>query len=352
MRPTAVIATLLLSWALAAPAGARAYLSGDRIVIQGAPNTPATVARDIRNKQLFEYEPALGTIVCGRNLDIGGELTVGGEHESEGLFEYDNVFEMDVAKCGQARIDVRRGGVLRLISTKLVAIHDEKAQDNCSEANVLAVAGQLLLRDSAISAGLDGQYTGGAHLDLLHSRLAYTRSSGLALSGLRGAEVNIVDTNSVDNALYGLSVGDIAGPLRLVRAVLRGLAADVFNRGRAAVSLEDCDYKTIEFGGPAGSVATRWRVTVKAGQPGLKVVAQSEPGAGRPERVEGVTGKGGACELLLTEYVALPPDLVTRQDGRNNATPHEIAVYAPDGALLHKLTNYHVFMPDQEVRFE
>ncbi len=355
MAPRALAATLMslaLGVSGAAPACARAYISGDRIVVEGRGNTAATVARDVGNERLFEYQPALGTIVCGRNLDIRGELTVGAEAESEGLFEYDSVFEMDVAKCGRARIDVGKGGVLRLVRTKLVAIHDEAADDDCAEANVIAVTGRLVLKDSAISAGLDGQYSDGARLDLLSSRLAYTRSSGLALSGLRGADVSIVDTNSVDNALYGLSAGDIVGPLRVVRAVLRGLAADVFNLGRADLSLEDCDYKTIEFGAADGAVRVQWRVAVKAGSPGLKVVAQSMPGAGRPERVEGVTGKDGTCQLLLTEYVALPSDLNTRKDRRNNATPHEITVYGPGGALRHRLTNYHVFMPDQEVRFQ
>jgi hypothetical protein len=332
----------------------KATLQKEWIVIEGRGNTPETVARDLGRPDLFRYDPFLGTAVAARNLRVAGEFQIGDADEWDGLLRYTQVLEMDVAQCGRARIEVVRTpagvGELRLERGKIATVHDVKKKDNCATANQLDVAGRLIMRRSDITGNVDGQFRGEAEVDITDSSLSITQSTGMALDGVSAKRVTIRDSEFLDNALYGLSVADTDGPLEFRNAVFRGLVADVFNRGRADVSLIDCDFKTLKLAGTTGTVACRWTVTFHLPKPGLRVVAESEEGTGRPERMEGVADAKGMCRLVLTEFVALP-GATQRQPGVNNSTPHVVTVY--DGPRpLYQLANYHVIMVGQEVTVE
>jgi hypothetical protein len=343
-----------LSWLLLLAPGyslGKATLRGDWIVIEGRGNTPETVARDLGRPDLFRYDPFLGTAVSARNLRVAGEFRIGDEQAWDGLLRYSTVLEMDVAQCGRARIEVVRTpeqvGELRLERGKIATVHDVKGKDNCATANQLDVAGRLVMRHSAITGNVDGQFRQGAEVDMAHSSLTITQSTGLALDGVQAPHVRVRHSEFLDNSLYGLSVAQGKGCLEFHRTVFRGLVADIFNRGQADVALIDCDFKTIRFAASTGSVACRWTVTWRLPKPHLRVVAESEPGAGRPERVAGLADGNGICRLVLTEFVAVP-GAPQRQPGVNNSTPHRITVY--EGSQpLYQLANYYVIMADQEV---
>lgn len=338
---------------LLAPGGSlgKATLQGEWIVIEGPGNTPETVARDLGRPDLFRYDPFLGTAVSARNLRVAGEFQIGNEREWDGLLRYSTVLEMDVAQCGQARIDVVRTpeqiGELRLERGKIATVHDLKEEDQCATANQLRVAGRLIMRNSAITGNVDGQFRPGAEVDIAHSSFTITQSTGLDLDGVQAPRLRVRHSEFLDNSLYGLSVARVKGDLEFHRTVFRGLVADIFNRGQADVALIDCDFKTIRFAASTGSVACRWTVTCRLPQPHLRVVAESEPGAGRPERGTGLADGNGVCRLILTEFVAVP-GATQRQPGVNNSTPHRITVYEGDHPL-YQLANYYVIMADQEV---
>ena len=336
---------------LPGPGLGKATLQGEWIVIEGPGNTLETVARDLGQPDLFRYDPFLGAAVAARNLRVAGEFRIGDEAAWDGLLRYTEVLEMDVAQCGQARIEVVRTptqvGQLRLERGKISTIHNVNEEDDCAVANQLDVAGRLVLRHSTITGNIDGQFHDQAEADIAASSLSITPSTGLALDRVQADRMAIRDSEFLDNSLYGLSVADAEGPLTFRNTVFRGLVADVFHRGRADLALLDCDFKTLGFAAPTGTIACRWTVTFHLPQAGLRVVAESAAGAGKPEQVNGETDAEGMCRLALTEFVATP-GATSRQPGMNNSTPHIITVY--DGSRpLYRIDNYYVIMADQEV---
>lgn len=345
-----LVSSLLLLLASGYSLG-KATLQGEWIVIEGPGNTPETVARDLGRPDLFRYDPLLGLAVSARNLRVAGEFQIGEAKEWDGLLRYGTVLEMDVAQCGRACIEVVRNpervGELRLERGKIATVHEVKGKDNCATANQLNVRGRLIMRDSAITGNVDGQFQQGAEVDIADSSFTITQSAGLALDGVQAPHVRVRNSEFLDNSLYGLSVAQVKGSLAFRRTVFRGLVADIFNRGQADVSLIDCDFKTIRFATSTGTVACRWTVTWRLPQPCLRVVAESEAGAGRPERIVGLADGRGLCRLVLTEFVAVP-GATQRQPGVNNSTPHRITIYEGTRPLF-QLSNYYVIMADQEV---
>jgi hypothetical protein len=334
---------------------AKAHVTQDAVVIEGAGNTAASVARDVRDASVFSYTPALGRVVVTRSLLIAGQFRLGSPEEWDGLLQYAVVMELDVTQCGSARIEVvRRSGAigdLRLYRAKITSTHRTKDLDECKDANLLLVAGKLTAQDSTITGNINVRYEPGAEVSLTRSSVSFTRASGMEMTGVSPQHVRIADSLSVDNGLYGLSVTRLlSSPLEIARTVFRGLAADVFNGGDADVVLTDCDFKTAKFGTRSGSIRRRWTVTCHL-PPRAQVVAKSLPGSGGEETVEGVAGGDGTCKLALTEYVGTP-EAPLATEGRNKLTPHELTVYdRPGGRATWRLTGLHVFMPGQEVWF-
>jgi hypothetical protein len=350
----AIMMVALTAWCV--DGHAKAYVEGNRVVIAGANNTASTVARDIGDPTIFRHDPGLGRAVTTRNLLVKGEFDLGAEEEWDGLLKHALVLEIDVSECGSARIDVARGsdgtGHLRLVRTKITATHREKDLDECTEANVLCVAGKLTAIESTITGNINVRYEEGAEAELEGSTVSFTRASGMELAGVSARSFRASDTSSVDNALYGLSVSRLlSSPLELARMVFRGLAADVFVGDKAEVALTDSDFKTVRFAGRSGSLCRRWTVTVHLPRAGAEVVAESMPGTGGREQVRAVAGADKTCKLLLTEYVGTPEQPLPVA-GKNKLTPHELTAYEePGGRPLYRLAGLHVFMRGQEVRF-
>ncbi len=356
-RLAAQTSLLLALAAWSAEAQARAYVDGDVLIIDGANNTVATVAEEVDDPSVFRYEPGLGHAVSTHSLLIRGELVLGSEDEWGGLLKHVLVLELDVSECGSARIDVARGsdgvGHLKLLRTKITSTHHEKDLDECTEANLLCVAGKLTMVESTITGNIDVRYEKGAEAELDRSSVSFTRTSGMEMIGVLPAHFHVQDSFSVDNALYGISVSRLlSSPLEIVRTVLRGLMADVFVGDDANLVLTDSDFKTVRFGGRSGSIRRQWTVACHLPAPGAEVVAESMPGTGGRESVRATAKDDGSCELVLTEYRGTP-DQPLPTEGGNKLTPHELTVYEkPGGRPLYRLTGLHVFMRGQEVRFE
>jgi len=330
----------------------KATLQKDVVVIDGPDNTLASVARDLGRPQVFRYDPTTGTATSAANLRLQGRLTLGGGEPVEELLRYHEVLQFDVAACGQVRIDVLRTpasvGELRLLRAKIQTFHDPReAGDECATANVLDVAGRLFLRDSAIMGYLDGKFHDQAEVDIADSTIAVTQHCGLNLDAVAPERIHIRDSFFLDNGFYGLNLFDLARPLTIRNSVFRGLAADVFNRGRADLSLVDCDLTSTGFASLSGTITQKWTVTFRLPRGGLKVVAESDPANGQHEVVSGQTDERGVCTLTLGEFVASRGH-TQREEGVNNFTPHVVQVY--DGRkLLYRIRNYHAIMKGQQV---
>lgn len=330
----------------------KAALEKGVVVIDGPDNTLASVARDLGRPKVFRYDPDTGTATSSANLRLQGCLTLGSEEPADELLRYNEVLQFDVAACGQVRIDVLRTparvGELRLQRAKIQTFHDpHEAGDECATANVLDVAGRLFLRDSAIMGYLDGQFHDGAEIDIANSTIAVTQNCGLNLDAVDPGRIRIRDSFFLDNGFYGLNLFDLARPLTIRNAVFRGLAADVFNRGRADLVLVDCDLTSTGFASLSGTVTQKWTVTFRLPRRGLKVVAESDPADGQHEVVSGETDERGVCTLTLSEFVASRGH-TQREEGVNNFTPHVVQV--SDGQkLLYRIRNYHAIMKGQEI---
>jgi hypothetical protein len=347
------MAIALLLWPVIAQA--KATLSADAIIIGGTKNTAASVAKDIGDPRMFRYDPAIGRAVATRSLVIEGELQLGSEQEWDGLLKYALVVELDVTECGSARIEVVRRtgkvGRLRLYRAKITATHRTKDLDQCTEANLLDVAGELAMQHSTVTGNINVRFEPGAQMELDDSMMSFTRVSGLEMRGASAPDIRIRDSFSVDNGMYGLSVSRLlSSPLELTRTVLRGLTADVFNGGGADIVLTDCDYKTVAFGGRSGSVRREWTVKCFLPKPGAVIDATGRSGAGGLETKSAVAGNDGTCELVLTEYIGTPEHPLP-EPGQNTVTPHDLTVYDRlGGKALYRLRGLYVFMRGQEVR--
>ncbi len=357
MQSTRIARALALAaLALAPPVLAAVALSGEWIVVSGSGNTLDDLAAQVGDEKIVRSEPALGITRLGRSLKVAGELVMSGGAEAEGLFRYDRLVEMDISQCGQARIEVLgaqenggRAATLVLSRTKLSAFHPEKDLDECKESNVLSVRGVLRMKDSLVIGNINCQASDGAHVEIERSTISFCRNYALSLARVRASDILLRESSFLDSAMYGLKIGPVEGTLRIWRCTVRGLAADVYVCDKADVELIDCDVKTIRFAGRAGRVWRKWTVTVHAGAPGLRVVARSEPEAGLRETVRARTGSDGSCRVVLAEYLATP-GRSEPEPGENMLTPHTITVLSADGRrALWRISNYRVFMPDQEV---
>ena len=352
VRGAAALVVLLLS--LPVPAWAKATLDGNWVVVDGPGNTLASLARDIGDPAVVSFEPAVGLGTLTRSLRVRGELTIGSRGSWDGLLKHSTILQLDVTKCGQARIEVDRGpqgvGVLRLVRARLESVHRTRDLDECKDPNVLTTRGKLILDHSTITANIDGHFLPEAEVRLAGSTFSLTRSTGLWFEGLDAALVRVADSFSLDNALYGLRLEGIRGPLTIRNSVFRGLRSDVCLSGPADLTLVDCDFQTASISAPQARLVRRWTVTVHTPQPGLVVEARSAEGTGRSEVVRGRADPKGVCRLALAEY-ELAKDAPEPRAGLNKYTPHGLTIYDPQGAVPQcEVANLYVFMPGQEVR--
>ncbi len=333
---------------------AKAHLRGDRIVISGDGNTLLSVARDIGDPEIFTFDGDRNAALSNRNLLIEGVLSIGSDELPDPLAPYSEILEMNISRCGAVRIEVGgspgRQGQLDLRRAKLTTIHE--TDDDCSDPNLLILRGRLTAHHSEISGNIGCVIGPGSSAELVGSTISYSPDSALTCELQEGQQLDIRNSAFIDNANYGVRIGHCPGGLEIRDCIFRGLAADVFNSGGGELVLTNCDFGSVKFGSLSGRVVRKWSVTVDAPGPGLHVVAESAPGNPRRETVRGRTDAHGACHLTLTEYVAFPPKAKEFQEGVNNVTPHILSVYDRDGkTLLYRMTNFHVFMKGQRIRF-
>ena len=349
-----VLVCLLL--ALAASAHGKARVEGDWIVVEGEGNTLETVARDVGNEKVFSFDEETGYALSARSLRVVGELAIGGEATTGSLFRFVNSLEFDVGQCGQARIQVvsSDGGQPRLQveNARIATLRTDEGNDACkSEGNPIEVkAGRFILRSSTVTGNFVVRVAGG-EVEIADASVTTSNHAGVSLAGLRAKESQISGLRSLDHQIYGMEVGPLEGPLTLVDCLIRGGGADFHVRGRAALTALDCDFDSIRFAGQEGSVRRQWTVTVRTPGAGCRVEAESEKGAGAPERVEATADSSGTARLALTEYTARADGFDYLRRGENDSTPHRLTVLSPDGqTALGRLGNYRVLTRGQEVR--
>ncbi len=332
----------------------KASLIGDRIAIVGANNTLASVAADIADREIFDFDPDRNVALANRNIVIKGALLIGSDEAPRDTSSPFQILEMNVSRCGAVRIEVAGSpgdvGELRLYQAKVVALHE--TDDKCSDPNLLIVSGKLIAHNSELSGNIQCVVSPRASVELVASTISYTQDAALVCSSREPQQLDIHNSTFIDNANYGMRIAS-SDNFEIRDSVFRGLVADVFHAGSGEVVLTDCDFKTVRFGSLPGKVVRKWTTTIEVPRSGLHVIATSARGNPQREAVRGTSDENGVCRLALTEYVAFPPNAQEFQEGINNATPHEICVYDTDGkTLLYKLENFHVFMKGQRAKLQ
>ena len=357
-----LVVALETAWfASAAFAGAR--VEGDWIVVSGKGNTLETVAREVGDKAILSFDPETGSATSARSLRIAGELLIGGARTSGTLSRFAGSLDFDVGQCGQARIVLAGSSdsPARLIveNARIATLRTDEGNDACkNEGNVIeAATGSFVLRHSEVSGNFLLRAGGGA-VEIENSLIGTSNHTGASLSGASTARARMARLRSLDHKMYGMEIGpaeDVSGSsptlLMLEECTIRGGGADLHVRGRTEAVARDCDFDSIRFAGEGGSVRRQWTVVVRTSAPGFRVVAESETGAARAERIEATADGSGTARLVLTEYTAQPGGLDYLQRGRNDSTPHRLTVYSADGkTIVGRLGHYRVFARGQEVR--
>ena len=350
-RRTAAFLAVLVLVSICNRSSGKALLQGDRIVIVGERNSLASVAADIADSEIFDFDPERDVALANRNIVIKGILLVGSNETPGDSLARFQMLEMNVSRCGAVRIDITASpgevGELHLRRAKVTAIHE--TDDKCSDPNLLIVAGKLIAHNSELSGNIQCLVSPTGFVELVGSTISYTQNAALVCELKEPQRLDIRNSAFIDNANYGIHIASSSDVLEIRDSVFRGLAADVFHAGSGEVVLTDCDFRTVRFGSLPGKVVRKWTTTLEVPRGGLHVVATSARDNPQRETVRGISDENGLCRLALTEYVAFPPRAQEFQEGVNNATPHEICVYDADGkTLLYKIENFHVFMKGQK----
>jgi len=368
---TMLLLVFLSSFLVPLSCFAAARVEGDWIVATGKGNTLETVARDIDNPAILSFDPEAGSAVSARSLKITGELTIGGTATSGSIYRFVNSLEFDVGKCGQARILLAPSSgagwqsaqssdeAPRLVieNSRIAAVRTDEGNEACkSEGNVIeAAAGSLILRGANVSGNFVVRVSGSAAVAIEDSIISTSNHIGLCIHGVGAADMRIARLRLLDHRIYGLEVEQAGSPSRhpltLEDCIIRGGGADLRVYGRTEIVARDCDFDSIRFAGEGGRVRRQWTVAVRTPAAGCRVVAESENGAGMPERIEATGDTSGVARLLLTEYIAGPGGDDYLRRGQNDSTPHRLTVYSADGkTVLGRLGNYRVLARGQEVR--
>jgi len=253
---------------------------------------------------------------------------------------------LDTVMCGDLRIEVPRGGELRVHNAVLETVSQILTTEQCSQGYALLVDGTLRAAHSKflyMSGSRTETARDGAQIDF--DGVDFGLSDGCAFRTLRvdGQRIDIRNSHFKCAGQFGFFVRDSGGaPVVLRDCELFGQLADLALTGRRPTAeLVDCQFRKdkVQFMGNSGQVTVRWTVVAKAvergtGKPlaGIEFVA-TRLGPGPAETVTGRTGPDGACALLLTEYVATP-DQPKPGSGFNTVTPHRIEARSPSGEAL------------------
>ena len=338
-------------------------LKGKEIRIYGPDYTLARLAREIADPQIFAYDAQKREGTSKASLVVYGSLQIGDPADprpfdpAHGRREpverrLGETLLLDTVVCGDLRIEVARGGELRVYNSIVQTVSQVLTADACSRGYAFVVEGRLRAADSRFlyMSGLRSVNAGeSAEVDLERVAFAWSDDWSFRAQRANGADLHIRDSQFTSEGQFGVLVDGWGGaPVVLRRCELLGKTADLALTGRRpSVELVDCRFtKTkVLFLQRGGRLAVRWTVTVKvvdqrSGQPlpGVEVAATST-GKGPSETVTARTGPDGTCPLLLTEYVATS-EFPARIGDTNNVTPHRIVATSASGAALASLAAY------------
>ncbi len=283
--------------------------------VTGPGNTLASLAARFGRPGVLSYDAKTRTAISSVGLIIEGELILGREDDpSSG-----ETLELDTEFCGDLRLEVRRGGVLRLFHSSIRTVSQILSSGACSRGYAMFVDGELVMKDSRISyiSGSTSEcLRGPATATILRSVFSYCDGSALSCVEVDGARIRIEGCDFRGSGNWAVVVRGRGGESLEIRdSLLDARVGGLFVSGRSAsVRLVDCvfDPAKVIFGQDSGEVAIAWtrRVrVVNSGQSpiaGAMVRAQADNGATGAAPIEALTDAGGLAELVLIERIARP----------------------------------------------
>jgi hypothetical protein len=253
------------------------------------------------------------------------------------------ILELATQVCGDLRIEVRPGGVLKLYHSTIRTVSQILSYNACSQGYALFVDGTLIMDQSRISyiSGSTSQcLRGRAQATIRQSTFSYCDGSALSCVNVDGAKITIEDCVIRGSGNWGLVVRGLGGePVEVRDSVLDAQLGAVFITGESgAARLVDCafDPAKIVFNRSSGQVEVAWArrfrvVDAETDQPRADVVVRVRGADGRT--LEARTDADGQVELVLTEWTARPGE-VMQVDGVNTSTPYRVEVVGEEGMVL------------------
>ena len=310
----------------------------------------AQVAAELKHPEAFTYDPKARQATAFASLIIYGSLQIGDPSDPK----LGETLLLNTVVCGDLRVEVARGGELRIFNSTLQTVSQVLTEEKCSRGYYFVTDGTLKVADSRIlyMSGARGPTAmANAQTDIERTTFALSDDCSFHTYLVDGRRMAIRDSKFQCEGAYGVWVEGTGGaPLRLERCTLSGSESDLYLSGdRPAVDLVDCRFgrAKVRFNQSSGRVAICWSLDVKAVErgsgmpvPGIEIVATAT-GRGGAETVRGRTDAGGACRLVLTEYNALP-DSPTGISAGGAVTPHRIVVLSRDGKVAAEVKSHEV----------
>ncbi len=335
-------------------------IQGKVIELHGEPYTLAELADEIADPDILSYDPERREALARASIVVHGALHIGDRDDRR----KGETLVLDTVVCGDLRLEVARGGTLTVHHSDVRTKSMQMTVDACSLGYFFFVDGRLEAADSRfLYMSGSGSETARSRAEVDLERVTFALSDGCAFHtmGADGAKLAIRDSKFSCEGQFGfLAEGSGGGPIVLRGCELAGQLADVAVRGRGAeVTLLDCRFtpSKVKFYHRSGRVVVCWTVRAKVVAAGTgeavagAAVAATSTGTGPGETVEARTGDDGACELVLTDYVATSGAPLPFR-GVNDVTPHRIVVRSAAGKVLAEVPAYRATGPQGELTLE
>jgi len=322
------------------PAAPTAYIERGTVVVKGPGNTLATVAAQIKNKEVFKYDAERKTAVCRGNISVEGELIIG-DPKGEGLTE---TLEFNTRVCGDCMLLVRPGGSLKVYNAEISTVARSVIAGLCPQGYGILGQGQVMMHNvrlSYISGSSSTIFSGREARGVLDRVMSYGGdANAVSYDNINGDNVIITGSNFLALGNWGAWLGRTTdGPLVISRTVFSGKSGDMLVQGPADIVLEDCRFRAnkISFAEQTSTVTIRWTrrfqlIDAHTAKPvaGARVTATSHSNAGLPKTCTATTDAQGFATLALVEYKATSRH-PTRTDGVNNSAPYDITFETEGG---------------------
>ena len=315
------------------------------IPVTGTGNTLANLAEKVNDPMRMTYDPTTRMAVLYANLTVeeGAELVIG----AKGDRNSGEILVLATETCGALRVNVHKGGALRLYNSQVRTESMILSLGTCSKGYTMFVDGSLEIVDSHLSyiAGARGELVKGSAADAVirGSRFSYCDGNALHLVDVDGSRVVVDDCDLQAVGNWGVVVRGSGGePVEIHNSILDGAMGALMVSGEAPhVRLVDCVMggkggRPIGFNGTSGLVEISWTRKVKVidaatqlPRAGVTIRAESGQGSPVPMVDQAQTDAEGVAELVLTEWIARPGSS-TRQADRNVVGPYTISVTADD----------------------